>query len=350
MPIAPRSMGDGSRRRRARWLAIAIAALGVPGLAQARCALSSFGFVAQDVRMDMGTVVIRPDVPIGSVIQRLEVPIDARSSIARCDRSGGTAYGAYVNAAQQIPVPGMADVYATDVAGVGIRLFRDSGSVQTYYPHTLSFRPYATLSLTGGRFIIELIKTAEQTGSGPLAPAGRFTTYYLDGDGAGRPILTSSFSGAGTTLVSPTCEVEAGNRNIAVDFGSVPAASFAGVGTRAVNRDFAIRLNCRGSQMAEFQSAIGVRLQGAQDPSDLPGVLRIAEGDEAASRIGIELVDMRTGVEAPLTLGQKLEIGRTAPTPALLSLPLRARYIQTRPGTVGPGRASGVATFTIEYD
>lgn len=33
-----------------------------------------------------------------------------------------------------------------------------------------------------------------------------------------------------------------------------------------------------------------------------------------------------------------------------MSLPLRARYVQTQAGTVGAGTANGQATFTIQYE
>jgi type 1 fimbria pilin len=347
MPLN-RSRRPGGRR----WLfgVAAISGLALAPQAWASCSLSSSSYVPQDVQMDMGTVVILPTTPVGGVIKQLSVPITARDRIVTCDWRGGMAYGEYVNAAQRTAVSGFANVYATGVAGVGIRLYRDSGSIQTYYPHILSLGANTTGSLLGGYFRIELIKTAAVTGSGVIAPNGRFTTYYLDGSGTSRPVLTSTFKGSGTTVVSPTCNVQAGSKNIVVDFGSVPNTNFTGVGSRAVDRDFAIKLDCQGSNLAAYQSTVGITLNANQDSSNLPGVLQITSGSHAATRIGIELTNMSSGREASLQFGKTIDIGTTVTGTTVFSLPLRARYIQTQAGRVGAGDANGTATFTIQYN
>ena len=339
-----------SRGRRVLPAVVVLGGLLVAQQAVASCSLSSASFVAQDVQMDMGQIVILPGTPVGGVIKQLSVPINGRDSVARCDRFGGRSVGEYVNAAQRRAVPGFANVYETGVAGVGIRLYRDSGTIQTYYPHSITFAGNATISLTGGMFRIELIKTAAQTGSGTIAPNGRFSTYYFDGNGSSRPVLTSTFKGSGTTVVSPTCEVQAGSRNIPVDFGSVPNTAFTGVGSRAVNRDFEIRLDCQGSNLAEYQSKVGIRLDADPDSANLPGVLKLSAVANSASRIGIEVVRRDGSSEREVRFGQSITLGATTPGSSTLTLPLRARYVQTLAGTVGAGVANGQATFTIQYD
>ncbi|HDS1137293.1 TPA: type 1 fimbrial protein [Stenotrophomonas maltophilia] len=339
-----------SRRRKALTV---VAMLGGALLAQqasAACRIQSSWFTAQDVTMDMGQIVILPSTPVGGVIKEISESITQQNSVARCDWSGGRSIGEYVNAAQRRPVAGFSNVYETDVAGVGIRLFRDSGAIQTYYPHSINFAGNATISLIGGTFRIQLIKTAAQTGSGVIAPNGRFTTYYFDGDGASRPVLTSTFKGSGTTVVSPTCEVQAGSRNIAVDFGSVPNTTFTGVGSRAVDRDFEIRLNCQGSNVAAYQSKIGIRLDADQDSSNMPGVLKLSAASNSATRIGIQMVQRDGTTEREVRFGQTINVGTTAPGTSVMALPLRARYVQTQAGTVGAGVANGQATFTIQYE
>lgn len=44
----------------------------------AACFVSS-GFGAQDVRMELGRVLIQPDLPVGAIIQTLQVPITAKT-------------------------------------------------------------------------------------------------------------------------------------------------------------------------------------------------------------------------------------------------------------------------------
>ncbi|TDB28579.1 type 1 fimbrial protein [Stenotrophomonas sp. ATCM1_4] len=322
------------------------------GPALARCSITKSGFVAQDVQMDMGQVTILPGTPVGGVIKELVATINQVEGIGTCTSSGGYAEGRYVNA-QQAQSTSIANTYNTLVEGVGIRVYRDSGTVQAYYPHTVPLaarEKNLDITLNGGRFRVELIKTAIQTGSGPIAASGRFTTYYLDGDGPSRPELTSTFKGTGTTVVSPTCEVLAGSRNLVVDFGAVPASTFTGVGSRAVNRDFDIRLSCQGSNLAAYQSAIGIRLDATQDSSNRAGVLRLTQGGNTATRIGIELVQRDGAAERALAFGTTVPLGRTVVGSSAFNLPLRARYIQTQAGAVGPGTANGAATFTITYN
>jgi len=325
--------------------------LGLSGQALASCKLSNPRFFSpQDVQMDMGQVVILPSTPVGGVIKQLSVPITQKNSIVSCDWRGGSAMGAFINAAQRQPVSGFQNVYRTGVDGVGMRLYGDSGTIQTYYPHTIYLGGGTTGSLTGGFFRIELIKTAAQTGSGTIAPNGPFTTYYLDGDGPSDPVLTSSFRGMGTTVVSPTCEVDAGSRNIVVDFGNVPNSSFTGVGSRAVDRDFNITLRCQGSNVAQYQSTIGIQLDATPASGNQPGTLAITSGTNSATRIGIQIVRRNGGSEQNVTFGDSLTLGDTVTGTSSMSLPLRARYIQTQAGTVGAGEANGTATFTITYN
>lgn len=316
---------------------------------QAACSLSTGIFVPQDVQMDMGQLVILPSLPVGGLIKELVVNIDQRSSVGRCT-GASSVIGIYNNARQQTMVPGLSNVRATDVDGIGIRVYRDSGQVQAYYPHVLPVNTNGAVDLAGGFFRVELIKTATVTGSGLIAPSGRFTTYYFDGDGVGKPVLVSTFKGAGTTVVNPTCSVQAGSRNIVVEFGTVPASTFAGVGTRAINRDFDIRLDCQGSNVAQYQSRIGIRLDALQDASNLPGVLPLSAIANSAAGIGIELVQRSGNAEKAVRFAENIELGSSVAGSSTLSLPLRARYIQTRAGRVTPGKANGAATFTIQYN
>ena len=316
--------------------------------AQAACSLHS-GVTAQDIQMDMGRVLIQPDLPIGAIIKTLQVPIVAKDNVGSCDFMGGYALGELVR--NPPPVAGFANVFATDVPGIGIRLYREAESVSTYYPHRLDLAGNRQLNLVGGYFKVELVKTAAVTGSGPIGPPGLFSTYYLDGSGRDRPILTSSLSGEGTTIVSSSCQVDAGSKNIAVNFGTVSNASFSGVGSRMNARDFNITLHCQGGNVAEMdQGLIKVRLDGTQDASNMQGVLAIDAGANSATGIGIQLNQTLGGVEQTVTLGEAIELGRTsANTTNVFTLPMRAYYIQTQPGVVGPGTGNGMATFTIEY-
>ncbi|WGZ32137.1 fimbrial protein [Xylella fastidiosa subsp. pauca] len=324
---------------------------------QATCTIKA-GTVAQNIDFGAGRILIQPSLAIGDRIALLTHNINRVDNYGTCT-TNGTLYAAFTRSLT--PVSGMRNVYATDVAGVGIRLYREAGqgtggeTPSQFYPYTFhpSIRPgvRTNLNLNAGYFQVELIKTAATTGSGPIASAGPFTTYYADGSGIGRPILTSSLSGIGITIVTSTCQVDAGSKNIAVNFGSVSSNTFKGLGSKGPERDFTINLICQGSNVGEAdQAQISVRIDGTQDSSGQSGVLAITSATDAASNVGIELVDLLSGNERQVVFGQGIPLGRTATNASnTFSLPMRARYIQTQAGKVSAGTANGTATFTIEY-
>lgn len=351
MSLSP-SMGSQSNRYRqhALLLVVWLVACLVSAPASGKCRLRyPYKFVTQDVALDMGKVVVAPDLPVGSVIKQLSVAIEEKHDAVRCTLKG-YGQGDYISARQTL-VPGFANVYSTDVEGVGIRIYQSAGWLQGYYPFQTTNLPVGNNDISEGEFVVQLIKTDDNVGSGLISTNRQFTRYYFDRDRLrGKSAITSSFRGSGTTIVSPTCKVLAGSQNIAVDFGEVPSARFSGIGSTVENRDFSIELDCRGSNLTQFQSKIGVRLEAMQDSSNRAGVLQITPGANAASGIGIELRDMRTGDEQELNFNMPLTIGTSTAANGRMSLPLRARYVQTREGRVGAGVANGKATFTITYD
>ncbi|MCD8455520.1 type 1 fimbrial protein [Xylella taiwanensis] len=328
-------------------MAACLAVLLAPNV-KATCQANA-NLVPQNIQLNVGRVLIQPSLPIGSRITLLTFNINRVSNSGSCSSNGGILYGSFTR--PMTLVSGMNKVYQTDVPGVGIRLYREAGDVSNYYPYELPRGPNTSLYLSEGKFQVELIKTAVTTGSGPIASNGPFTTYYADGSGSGRPMLTSTLSGLGITIVTSTCEVDAGSKNIAVNFGAVSSNIFKGLGSKGPDRDFAINLICHGGNVAEAnQGLISVRIDATQDSSKRPGVLAITSANDAASGVGIELVDVLNDSEHQIAFGQGIPLGRTpVNASSTLRLPLRARYIQTQAGKVRPGSANGTATFTIEY-
>ena len=69
-----------SSRGRKVLAAVAISGgIAVASPALASCYITQQGFVAQDVTMDMGQIVILPSLPVGGVIKELIVPINQRN-------------------------------------------------------------------------------------------------------------------------------------------------------------------------------------------------------------------------------------------------------------------------------
>lgn len=294
--------------------------------------------------------IVTSAMRVGDVIRRYDFRWLLNPVSSSCDSGGGYLAARYSSALQQVPVAGFANVFPTAVQGVGVRLSIDGTRVSGNLPLTHALRAFETLVVTGRTISLELVKTAETTGSGKIAPSGAFFHVYFDGNGSSGAFTIGQFDGSGIVVGSTTCSVHSNSRSIAVDLGSVKKSSFSGVGTRNANRDFNVELACQGVANGSFQSSIGIRLDAAQDPSNRAGVLALSQGAGSATGIGIELVRREGTAEGTVTFGNTIALGRPTAGNNTLALPLRARYIQTQAGPVGAGTANGTATFTITYN
>ena len=304
----------------------------------AACNVTMTSGLPQVIQMDMGRIVIPATTAIGAVFATRDFPITGINGYGSCTASGGSAIGIMEQGSDT-----GGRIYSSLVPGVGIRLSRVAGSLgQLNYPHVLTLTGASTLNLNAGLFRVELIKTAATTGSGAFA-AGEYTSYYLNGTGPSRPMLTSVLSGNGITIVSPSCMVDAGSLNIPVDFGSVPKSTFTGVGSTAAERNFAINLTCQQSP-GNVLISLDPNTGGS---TSSPGVLAIATGAGAATGVGIQLLDARN--DQPVTYGVGIPAGNRISSAGPLSVPFKARYYQTQT-TVTPGTANSTATFTIQYN
>lgn len=312
---------------------------------QAACFMNSDA-ASDNIQINLGRILIKPSLAIGDRITLWNYNIPAGPVFATC-YYGGSTYTRF--ARSMTAVSGMDHVYQTDVPGVGIRMYSRRDQQVIYVPSQLDYYNVITYVYQPAEiFEVELVKTATTTGSGTILSSGLLTTNYTDGTGPGRPRYTSTISGF---IVTSTCEVDSGSKNIAVNFGEVPSTTFAGLSSKGPEHDFAINLICQGGNVAEAdQGLISVRIDATQDKSMLPGVLAITPATDAASNVGIELVDVLNGNEHKIVFGQAIVLGRTpVNASSTLQLPMRGRYIQTQTGKVGPGTANGTATFTIEY-
>ncbi|MDM0091353.1 MULTISPECIES: fimbrial protein [unclassified Variovorax] len=301
------------------------------------------GATAKSITMNMGKVVIPSELAVNAVIATRDFPITvqgAREQLFGCP-GGGTLSGVML---QGTPIESGSKIYTTGVSGVGIRLSTVlTGS--TTYPFRSVFRQSSGVYLRAGdKFTVELIKTAAVTGNGPLA-TGTYTQISGDGDGDGVSMLTSVLTGTGTTIITPSCTVDAGSRNIPVNFGKVATSRFNGRTSTAGARDFNIRLNCSAGQNA--QNTVQIKMDATADPANVDGVLRLtpaAAGTNTAGGIGIQIVD--AGTKAAVKFGDTVDVGPSKDGSYVLSY--TARYYQTG-NTVTPGQANGTATFTLDY-
>ena len=322
--------------------------------ASANCRVNPLvSFSAHNIDINLGEISVPSSLPVGGVILTRTFSISPKSATTFiCDPFGPNSSSlAIFQATSNAFVPTVPGGLTTAVPGIGIRITQTltgNGGAFTsvYYTAEVYYRPGQVLGIPASTVTIELIKTGATVGSGKIGNDGIFAGQVLND--ARTPMVTLNLRNGGAIIKSPTCKVSAGSQNIAVNFGSVPSSAFSGIGAVVANRDFNIELDCQSSDVAT--STVGIRVDALQDASNLPGVLPLTAMVDAASGVAIQMVRRDGAGEQPLRFAENVVLATGPVSAGKLTLPLRARYIQTRAGRVIPGKANGLATFTIQYN
>lgn len=306
----------------------------------ALCKIASSKFQHQDVNMMIGNITLDPNVGLGQnyISKRFTIENKANSA-ADCDFWGGKGIGKIlIGSPTAYP-----NVYTTNVQGIGVRLYRDSGIVQTFYPHFSEVNDGSTLA--PGQFIVDIVKIDQVTGSGPLT-SGRYSIYYLDGDGPGRPRLTSTLDANGIVLVNPTCSIDQTTNNQTIDMGSIRASQLTAIGQTANERNVTLRLNCNGGNIKVQKVKLGFNYQ-ADLQQGAKAVIANRSGIGDAKGIGIQLVASRD--QSLVTNGRSVDVASTILNGTTYpELKLTARYYKTE-ANITPGEVYATVTFNIQY-
>ena len=309
-------------------------------------------FTPVDIRMDVGRVVVRPSDPIGTILRKSSFPITPNSSLISCDRAGGQIQ-AVLSQNPALSPAGGASVYNTNIKGIGIRLYRDAGSgsgFSGYYPYTRALTASTSYNLGVGSFVVEIIKTAASTGSGPLT-AGKYSSYHSRDD-VSKPFLTSTVYGDAITIASSSCEL-LGEVNKTVQLPTVNKSGFKGVGSTQGNQAFDLNFLCNGGENLtayEESNKVSLNFDYTLAPNTTNVLANTAAVSTRASGVGIQLKTNYNNVSKAIVKNEKLALGTVKSNQNIqYNVPLDASYYQTD-ATITPGKVSSVATVTIEYD
>lgn len=257
----------------------------------------------------------------------------------------------------QAPVAGMADVYATGIAGLGVRYTVKSAECteqSVTITNQLGVLTCARSGAINASIPIASTITAQFVVTGPIAagalalttvpsvPLSYVTSVEPGTDWAQTPVYTGSASG---TVRQQSCSVQ--NSAIPVTLPTVSTRSLAsGAGATAGSQEFSLDLSCAAG------AQVSITFTDATNPSNTTSVLGLASGSTATG-VGIELRranDMKISYgpdsAAPGTTNQWL-VG-AAPNGAL-TIPLSARYVRTT-GMLAAGTVKALATFTMSYN
>ncbi|MDS7927988.1 fimbrial protein [Acinetobacter sp. V91_7] len=335
--------------------ALFTAGLGVYGEANASCTASNSNsgasFSTIDIPMAVGRVVVRPSDAVGKILVKSTFPITANGSRYRCTSSSDSLIATLTQGYPLSPLGN--SIYSTNIPGIGIRLYRealDNANFSGYYPYTRSITVNANHVLSSGYFVVEIVKTAEQTGSGTLVP-GLYSRYYATGHSA-NPFLTSTVYGNAITIASSSCELQ-GDINKAIQLPTVTKSGFTGVGSTQGEQTFDINILCNGGENPtgyEEKNLISLSYDFTQDGTNDQVLSNIAPTTDSASGVGVQLLWNYQGANQVIKKGDKLALGTLSSNQTLqYNVPMTARYYQTA-ANVTAGKVRAMATVTIEYD
>lgn len=317
----------------------------------ANCTLSK-GFTTVDIPMTIGKIVVKPNDPIGTILQKNTFTISPNNSTATCNRASDQIIAALPLNYPISPIGN--NVYATNIPGIGIRLYReaaDASDFSGYYPYRRTLTPNQTYTLSPGYFVMEVIKTAMTTGSGALV-AGRYSTYYVSGQ-QNRPFLTTTvLSNAPILIASSSCEIQSGVDS-PVQLPTVMKSAFRAIGSTQGEQNFNLSILCNGSENNSgiaTSNTISLSFDYNSDTSNNQVINNSAANSIKANGVGVELLWNLNGANKPIQKATKLNIGSVSSNQTVeYDIPLTARYYQTATN-VTAGEVKATATVTIQYD
>lgn len=309
----------------------------------AACNLKNSNYSAQNVIMDIGGIIINPNAAIGSILISKSFPIKQVSNVARCTNGGGASIGKVINGREV--TTNLGNVYSTNIPGIGVRLYRNSGAIQTYYPHEIKFNNTNEIELLGGMFVVDIVKTGAITGTGALN-SGLYSTYYFNGDTAARPVLTSTLNADGIIIVNSTCSYRDGSDNQTVNLDPVGASEFNGVGSTMKPKEFSIKFTCNGGNQRDQKLYVELAYNAADTTN---GVIKNTEGTGYAKGVGIQVMTT-TATPQAITLDTPVEVATILRNKTSQpELKLKAQYYQTE-DSITAGNVFATATITMAYN
>lgn len=118
------------------------------------------------VQMDMGTIVVSPNLNVGDVIKELSVQLYDKGDVFKC--TTGSILAAEINTA--LLTTDNNKIHRTNIPGVGMKLQRtsQSGNTSATYPYSSTRQNNNSVYITPGYFVVTLYKIDTYVGSGPL--------------------------------------------------------------------------------------------------------------------------------------------------------------------------------------
>lgn len=311
----------------------------------ASCYFSGGGGNPAEVNFTIPQLIVNSDSPPGTVIYTAEAT--SASITVTCD-ADGDIYQGYNNGLMPYdarPDNPLQGVYETNVPGIGFRAawanntsatLNEGALISLWHMGSSKVRKsdgYYPIKLHA---IIQFVVTGSvYSGVGTVHTPKLYADWKYDNLVMGQ----LRFSDISVFVQSQTCELT--EKNITVPLNDITAGEFTNNVSKVVSDDrFKIQLNnCDAGIQVDYQFT-SAGSTGVTDGT----ILNIANGDNAASGVGIQILDSHDNV---LRFDQNYTAVAQTTQDQSVTIPLKARYIKT--GSVKAGQVNSVATFTIYY-
>jgi type 1 fimbria pilin len=298
----------------------------------------------QNFVTSLGNYVVQRDASIGSVIAKLD--IYPRVTLTRSCGSATSsdpwqwqinpkleATGNYIGNFGNIRT------YSTNISGVGIQFFGwDYLNGATIYPNGpgVSFNGNAVGGYIQLYIGVTLVKVGPITSS-PIA-GQNLAAYSLSDSVCGDSLFVGNLSIASTGSVTETA-CSSNNSNLNIDFGTISANEFSGIGNSPRSSNVNLQLTCNS------QARINMSLKGIQntDTQDTSILALSNSGDPSVAKgIGVQFLYNNM----PLHINDNMVLKTSSGGQE--SFPLEVHYYQTLPN-VTAGSANATATLSMIY-
>ncbi|ADP19324.1 fimbrial family protein 1 [Achromobacter xylosoxidans A8] len=303
---------------------------------QAKCTLGK-GLDKNVINIALGTIFVPANAEgtLSRTIARKEFPVSHDdTSIVTCDSGGDSSLIGTVHKGVQHTSGNR--IYSTNIYGIAIRIgFKPwPGQSPMHFPFSKANSEWSTNSKW--MVTVELYKSHDKPGNGPL-DEGIYASMYTSDDP--QNALRVVVSGRATTISSPSCSVS--DKDMKVQLGKVWKNMFSSVGSTAAEQRFSIKLSCW--KVEPELNSVYLRMDATADASGAPGVIALTSNTNAATGVGIQILDKD---RQPVAYRQSALVGVSKD--GVYDVPFYARYYQTA-SQVTAGVANGTATFTLEY-
>lgn len=263
---------------------------------------------------------------------------------------------------QQVPSPSNTNItqltYSTNVPGIGVQVTIDPGmSGYDVTPGDQQANAYmvghvpapsGTLSVTYTAQLIVINNNGGQVGYGTIT-GGSLLTYYwyvrgcqavsggCNGHQVSQALGTSLSINNGTSVALPTCTIDSGSQNQVITLPAITTSTLTGKGSTSGLTAINIGMTCQSG--ANFS----VTMTSSQSTTTA-GLMNNSTGGGFASGVGVQLLDQK---QIPLAWNTAVSFGSVSS--GTVSLLYYAQYYQTGNATIGIGKVSTKATFTVNY-